>query len=452
MASFRRSSLGPLAVAMALALTLGTGLAFGLMPALHAGRAPAGLALRGGGASATGSEHTRARATLVVAEVALSLALLVGGALMVEGFRRMSGPDLGFDPAGVMTLRIQLREARYPDAAARKAYHARALERIALLPGVGGPSNVAMISRLPSSGSMSGVRVTPEGGEAAAGVEQRAALRIVTPHVFEVLRLPIVSGRAVDARDVSDASAVVVVNETLAHRVWPGREVLGRRLTFADAEGASRLYTVIGVARDVKRNWFERDVAPMAYVADAQWGAARMHVSVRGGSKPQALVRPTIRALMALDPDVPVDGAMSVESFLAENTSGVRVGATLMSWLGAFALALAAIGLYALVAFHVARRVPEFGVRMALGARREDILALVLREGGQLVGWGLAVGAPLAAALCWVMTVTLFGVVRPHAFTLLGICALLLLTAAVALWVPAWRASRLDPVDALRRE
>jgi putative ABC transport system permease protein len=437
-------------VAYALAVTVCTGLAFGLMPAVHAGRAPAAAALRGGMHS-LGSEHTRARATLVIGEVALSLALLVGGALMVEGFRRMSGPDLGFDPSGVLTAQLQLREAGYPDAAARKAYHARALETLAALPGVG-DANVAMISRLPSSGSTSGLSVAPEGGVTPAEPAVRAALRIVTPHTFDVLRLPMVSGRAVDARDADDAPAVVVVNQTLARRAWPGRDPLGRRLGFAGAAGAPRTYTVIGVARDVKRNWFERDVAPMAYVADAQWGAAFMQLIVRGGEEPLALAPSVRRALAAIDPGVPVDHVMSLASYLGESSSGVRVGATLMSWLGLFALALAAIGLYALVAFHVARRAPEFGVRMALGARREDILALVLGEGGRLVGLGLAVGVPLAAGLCWVMTATLFGVVRPTLPTLAGISAVLLFAAGIALWVPAWRASRLDPVEALRRE
>ena len=437
-------------VAYALLVTVGTGLAFGLMPALHAGRAPAAMALRGG-AGALGAEHTRARATLVIAEVALSLALLVGGALMVEGFRRMSGPDLGFQPSGVLTAQVLLRASRYPDAAGREEYHVRALERLAALPGVG-DANVAMMSRLPSSGSISDLPVTPEGGAAATEPALRAALRVVTPHAFDVLRLPIVNGRALDARDVAAGPAVAMLNETLARRAWPGREALGRRMSFVDAEGALRTYTVIGVARDVKRNWFERDVAPMVYVADAQWGAPFMQVIVRGGADPLALAQPVRRALVALDPDVAVDRVMTMDTYLGERTAGVRVGATVMSWLGLFALALAAIGLYALVAFHVARRAPEFGVRMALGARREDILALVLREGSRLVGLGLALGVPLAAALCWVMMATLFGVIRPTVPTLAGISTVLLFTAGIALWLPAWRASRLDPMAALRRE
>jgi len=143
---------------------------------------------------------------------------------------------------------------------------------------------------------------------------------------------------------------------------------------------------------------------------------------------------------------------MLLTDFLGERTSGVRVGAALMWWLGLFALVLAAIGLYGLIAFHVARRIPELGVRMALGARREDILALILGEGGRLVGAGLAGGAPLALALGWVMTATLFGVVRPDFVTLAGIGAVLLAAAGVALVIPAWRASRLDPVAALRQE
>src|SRR5206468_4259290 len=145
-------------------------------------------------------------------------------------------------------------------------------------------------------------------------------------------------------RDAPSSPAVVVVNETLAHRAWPGREAVGRRLGFVDAANTPRMYTVIGVARDVKRNWFERDVAPMAYVADAQWGAALMQVLVRSGADPLQLAGPARRALVALDPAVPVDDLMSLKAYIDRTASGVGVGATLMSWLGLFALVLAAVG------------------------------------------------------------------------------------------------------------
>jgi len=192
----------------------------------------------------------------------------------------------------------------------------------------------------------------------------------------------------------------------------------------------------------------------MVYLPDAQWGAATMQVLLRAdaGRDPALLSASARRVLAALDPRVPAQRMIPLDRHLAEVTSGVRVGAMIMSWLGVFALALAGIGLHALIAYHVAQRAPEFGVRMALGARREDILALVLREGWRLLLMGMSLGLPLAVALGAVMTATLFGVVRPDPIALSGVLLLLVVAALLALAAPAWRASRLDPVDALRRE
>ena len=429
-----------------ISVTLVTGVAFGWVPALHAGRAPAALALRGSGPGTLGSVHARSRAALVIVEVALSLALLVGGVLMVDGFRRLGGTSLGFEPQGVLTFQVTLRKPAYADDATRVAYHDRLLERLAALPGVEG---AAMINRLPSSGSMGTLPVTPEGGVGAADRALRASPRMVTPRTFDVLRLPVLRGRAPAPSDDHGAPDVALVNESLARRAWPGLDPIGRRLTID-----SRAVTVVGVVKDVKRNWYERDIANMLYLPDAQWGASTMQVILRAqaGRDPSLLGAPARRALAALDPLVPAQRMIPLEEYLAEQTSGVHLGAQVMSWLGAFALLLAAIGLNALIAFHVAQRSPEFGVRMALGARREDILTLVLSEGWRLVMAGFAIGLPLAVSLGAVMTATLFGVVRPDPFALSGVLLLLVAAALLALAAPAWRASRLDPVEALRRD
>jgi hypothetical protein len=204
----------------------------------------------------------------------------------------------------------------------------------------------------------------------------------------------------------------------------------------------------------VKRNWYERDIASMVYLPDGQWGASSMQVLLRvqSGRDPLMLAAPARHALAALDPLVPARQLIPLEDYLAEATSGVRVGAAVMSWLGIFALLLAGLGLHALIAYHVTQRAPEFGVRMALGARREDILALVLREGWRLVLFGLSIGVPLATSLGMVMTATLFGVVRPDLAALGGVLLLLAVAVVLALAAPAWQASRLDPVEALRRD
>jgi len=430
-------------LALVVGVTLVTGVMFGWVPALHAGRAPAAAALKGGGSGSLGAVHARSRATMVIAEVALSLSLLVSGVLMLDGFRRLSGTELGFEPRGVLTARVTLRERDYPDAASRIAFHARLLEQLAAVPGVQG---VGMISRLPSSGSAGTLPVTAEGRASTPEQALRASPRLVTAQAFDVLRLPIVHGRAFAVSDAEGSPPVAMVNESLARHAWPGRDPLGRHITVDN-----RVLTVVGVARDVKRNWYERDIANMVYLPDAQWGASTMQVLLRS-AQPMAQAAPLRSVLAALDPGVPAQDVIALDRYLAEATSGVRVGATLMSWLGVFALLLAGIGLHALIAFHVSQRGPEFGVRMALGARREDILALVLGEGWRIVLAGLGLGLPLAVVLGAVMTATLFGVVRPDPLALAGVLALLVGAALLALTAPAWRASRLDPVEALRRE
>ena len=431
---------------LVLGVSLVTGLAFGWVPAIHAGRAPAALALRGGGPGMLAAVHARSRAALVIVEVALSLALLVGGVLMIDGFRRLGGSSLGFEPRGVLTFQVTLRPPAYTDAESRADYHGRLLERLAALPGVEG---AALISRLPSSGFAGTIPITPEGGERAPDRALRASPRMVTPLTFDVLRLPVVRGRALVASDGRGAPDVALVNESLARRAWPGLDPVGRRLTLDQ-----RALTVVGVVKDVKRNWYERDMASMVYLPDAQWGASTMQVLLRvpAGRDPAQLGAPARRALAALDPLVPAQRVIPLEEYLAESTSGVRLGATVMSWLGVFALVLAAIGLHALIAYHVAQRSPEFGVRMALGARREDILALVVGEGSRLVLAGFGCGLPLAIGLGAAMTATLFGVVRPDPLALGGVLLLLVSAASLALVAPAWHASRLDPVDALRHD
>ncbi|MEQ1833429.1 MAG: FtsX-like permease family protein, partial [Candidatus Eisenbacteria bacterium] len=429
-----------------------TGIAFGLMPAMNAARQSDARGLRGG-SSALGAVRARARAVLVVAEVALSLTLLAGGALMVEGLRRLAGPELGFQPEGVLTARIQLPEQRYPDSAARSQFHARIVERLAVVPGV---TEVALMNRLPSSGGTATVPVRAELRDVGLTEGSRdaieASLRIATPGAFRVLRLPLVSGRDFGPGDDASSARVAIVNETFARRTWRDRSALGRRVIVPASDGSAQAHTVIGVARDVKRNWIERDIAPMVYVADAQRGAAGTSLLVRGsGMAP--VDAPAVRAaLAALDPEVAVGPLFDFATDLAEHTSGVRIAATTMSLLGVFSLLLAAIGLYGLIAFQVARRTAEFGVRMALGAQRGDILSLVFGEGARLVGVGFAVGVPLATAACWAMTALMFGVVKPSAMTLGGIVLTLCVVAACALGWPAWRASQLDPAESLRRD
>jgi len=305
---------------------------------------------------------------------------------------------------------------------------------------------------LPWAGSTREHVIDVEGAARVKGDEVRGSLRRTSPEYFGALRIPVRHGRAFTAADDSAAARVAIVSQAFARKAWPGAEALGRRVRFAQVDGRSEWRAVVGVAADVRRNWFERDLAPTVYVPVAQWAPVAFQLAVRTAGDPAAMTAAARRALAALDPQQPAHDVMPLEHALANQISGVRMGATVMSMMGVFALLLTALGLYGLVAFAVALRTREMGLRMALGARREDVLALVLGEGSRLALTGVAIGAPVAIALAVVMAATLFGVVKPQWWELAGVALALAIVSALASGLPAWRASRLDPVDALRQE
>ena len=432
-----------------LALSVLTGLFFGLAPALQASRVAPREMLSEGGAGSIGSLRARGRRALVIGEVAAAFTLLVGALLMVQGFRRLSRPQQGFESRHVLAMRVDLSRTRYATDAARSDYARRAIERLSALPGV---AAVGGVDLLPWAGSTREHVMELEGAARVAGDEVRGSLRRTSPGYLETLRIAVPRGRAFTAGDDSVAARVAIVSEAFARRAWRGAEPLGRRVRMSQIDGRSEWRTVVGVAADVRRNWFDRDLAPTVYVPIAQWAPVNLQLAVRAAGDPGALGTAARRALAALDPQQPSHHVQPLDEMLRDQISGVRIGAVVMGLMGVFALLVTALGLYGLVAFAVALRTREMGVRMALGARREDVLVLVLGEGSRLALTGVAIGAPAAIGLALVMGATLFGVVKPTAWELAGVAGALAAVAALASGVPAWRASRLDPVTALRQE
>ncbi|HEV2736269.1 MAG TPA: ABC transporter permease, partial [Longimicrobiaceae bacterium] len=430
----------------ALLLALGTGVAFGLAPALRASRPDVHPALREG-SGGRGAGRTRLRSAFVVAQLAMSLLLLVTAGLFVQALRSALATDLGFDPDGVVVADLNLRAQGFDDARSA-AFHRRVVERIAALPGV---ETVGAAQFAPMSGNTMSVDVeTPERPNPAPApgrTPMNAAYTVVDPGYFRALRIPLVAGRGFTASDREDAPPVVVVNQTLARRFWPGQNPVGRRLRVFREE-----HEVVGVARDGKYQALDQEPTSFLYLPLAQAGADRMTLFVRARTEPGRTLAAVRREVAALDPDVPMQQAMPFSALVGMSLFPQRLAATLIGAFGLLGLALAAVGIYGVLSFHVGQRTQEIGVRLALGAAAGDVVRMVLRQGLRLVAVGVALGLAAALAATRLLTGLLHGVSATDPATFLAVPALLAAVALLASWLPARRAARVDPMTALRTD
>jgi putative ABC transport system permease protein len=446
----------------AVGVSLATGLLFGMAPALHASRSDLAAALKEGGAGALGadggSRRLTARGLLVPVQVALALVLLVGAGLMTRSLARLTGFQAGFEPEGVLTMRFDPSGVTDDDAAKAIVFRRTLLERISALPGV---TSAATGRTAPlSSRHMVAIvrqvddrRLVAEGNFPGTGAAIQIGLHDVSPDYFRTLAIPIKKGRAFTAEDRAETPKVVIINETAARRLWPGQDPIGRRVaatSFFFADGASA--EVVGVAGDVL---YGRPGDPQAldlYYPTFQAGLRWASLFVRTDGDPAALSPMIRREMKALAPNLPVFDISTLERRAARTFSRERFGAALLSLLAGIALFLASVGIYGLVAETVSSRTREIGVRMALGAAPGDIVRRVLRRGLALAGAGLAAGILAALGLSRLLSSLLFGVGAGDPATYAAVSALLLLVSAAACWIPARRATRVDPVTALRSE
>jgi predicted permease len=438
-------------LAYALAMATATGLLFGLVPALRATRRAVAPTLRASGrGSSAGAGARRLRDGLVVVELALSLVLLAGAGLMVKSMLRLQTVDPGFQPAGVLAARLRLGGERYDAVAARGALLARAAERLRALPGV---VAVSAVSAAPLSGSGTSSSFDVQGRNVPEGQEPVAETRTVLPGYFATMRMPLLAGRDFTAAEAHDTAArVVVVNETMARRWWPGQDPIGRRVSIGgDGEDAPWL-TVVGVTRDVRQRRLGRAAEEQMYLPFATGARREMTLLVRTAGDPATLAPALRREVGALDaalPFVDLDTMTAVvhRSLWLQRLYGVLFGA----FAGA-AVLLAVVGVYGVIAYAVAQRVRELGVRLALGARPRDVAALMLRDGARLAGLGLGVGLVLALGVTRVLGATLQGVSPHDPAVFLGVTTVLGAAALIASWIPARRAARVDPAHSLRAE
>jgi putative ABC transport system permease protein len=442
----------PRVLGFTLAVAAATGVAFGLAPALQGSAPDLTEALKDGARGATaGPGRGRLRSALVVAEVAMTLVLLVGAGLLVKTVGRLQGVDPGFDPQNAVSMNVWLPAATYPNGESRMAFFDRLLERVAALPGVeaAGVTNV-----LPSGSNFDRFAVEAEGQPRPPGEGAEVDRYVVSQGYLRAMRIPVLRGRALTERDGPDAPPVVLVNETLARSLWPGEDAVGKRVRSPQtAAGEERPWlTVVGVVGDVRQYGLDRPATRQVYFPYAQSPRSAMTLVVRAPAESSGLVAAVRREVLAVDPNQAVFDVATLEQVLADSIALRRLATILLGLFTAVALALAAVGVYGVVAYTAAQRTHEIGIRMALGARPEDVLRLVVGQGMRLAIAGIVVGLVAARVLSGLLESLLFEVRAADPAIYAAGAAIAAAVAAAACAAPAARAARVDPMVALRHE
>ena len=432
------------------AATLGSLLLCAAIPALLATRPKIEESLRQGDARGTsGRSASRLRAGLVVAETALALMLLVGAGLLVRSLMTLTAVDPGFDPDGVLALSVQLPDSSYPEDAQISGYFDRARQEIAALPGV---ESVSQTFSIPFAGGKAILNFAVEGQPPAVpGEEPEAGYQVVAPGFFETLRIPILQGTGLPASADLESMDVAVVSESMAREFLLEGDPVGQRFTFGDPANENWVQ-IVGVAADVRHDGYDKPQRAMIYISSRQatwpWGT----FLVRASGPPASHAAAARRALYAIDPDIPVYKVQPFSDYLGASVSDRRFLTLLLGFFAAVAAALAALGIYGVVAYSVAQRRREIGIRMALGARRERVVRAVVGGGLRLTLLGMVLGVAAAVALSRFLAGHLFGIgvndPPSYAFGAL----MLVLVAVAACWLPARRAAGIDPAVTLRSD
>jgi putative ABC transport system permease protein len=436
-------------VSFTLLLSLITGAAFSLIPAWQASNASLNEGLKQGGRAGTGAAAGRARDALVVFEVAVCLVLLVGAGLMLQTMARLRSIDLGFRSDHLLTLRTTLPRAKYADLVRRTGYYQRVLDGVRTLPGV---ESAGFGSTLPflSMGNTVGYLVE---GQPAPGRDDfsDALIRVTSGDYLQALGTRMLEGRPFRQSDGETAPLVAVINESMARRYFPGQSALGHRLSISS--NLAQWRTIVGVVRDVRERGYELAMKPGIYLPQSQTADFFTDsLIIRTVSEPSTLAPSIRRIISSVDSEQPVAAVRTMDEILDTNVADRSQQMTLLTAFAALALILATIGLYGVLAYSVTQRTREIGLRMALGAGANRIVGAIVLRGLTLAAIGLAIGLATAWALARTMTSLLYGISATDRMTYAAVAALLLAIAAAASWIPAIRASRVDPAIVLREE
>jgi len=434
-----------------LAVTLASGVLFGLAPAFRTSRTDLTDSLREGGRSMTGSIRSRRmRAALVVAEFAMAVLLLVGAGLMIRSLGALRGVDPGFQSDRVLTMRVMASNTRMPERAQVAQFYQQLIGRLESLPGVrdAGAIRDFTLSVTPNSGVFTIEGRPPEADENRI----EATLDPVTPRLFPALGVPLKSGRFISDQDGPDAPLVTLINETFAKRYWPNEDPIGKRFTFGGGGPNARWMTIVGVVGDMRRRGLDIAARCETFQPLAQSPSRGLNLVIRTVGDPLQLAQAVRTEIRALDRDSPIMSIATLDQVIGTSLAERKFQTTPLGLFSGLALVLAAIGIYGLMYQTVARRTHEIGVRMALGAGARDILTMVVREGLVLALAGIGLGLAGAFALTRLLSTLLYGVSSTDPITLVGAAGILVLTSLAASWIPAYRAAKVDPMEALRYE
>jgi putative ABC transport system permease protein len=436
-----------------LLISMMTGIIFGLAPALKASKPDLNDALKEGGRGSTeGFSGRRLRNLLVVSEMALALVLLISAGLLIRSFLRLQQVNAGFDPSNVLTAQVGLPESKYKEGVQVSAFFEQTLERIAALPGV---ESAGGITVLPLSGNNMRTSFTVQNRPAPPpGQEPLAELRTVTPGYFRTLRIPLLRGEEFTENYKRGSPGRIIINDTMARRFWPDEDPIGQRVSIGISldDADPTVWEIVGIVGDVRHASLDVEPSPEMYVSHSQMSWPFLTLVVRSSSDPMAMAGPVRDQILAIDKDQPVSSIRSMERMVSASIAQPRFYLLLLGIFAALALVLAAVGIYGVLSYSVTQRMHEIGIRMALGAEPADVIKLVVGQGMMLALAGVAIGLIGAFVFTRLMSSMLYGVSATDPVTFAALALLLTAVALLASYIPARRATKVDPMVALRYE
>jgi putative ABC transport system permease protein len=431
-----------------LVLCVVTGIAFGLVPSLLAShRDVNGTLKESGRGSNEGRKSRSSRPALVVVEVAIAVVLVTGAGLLMKSFGNLMHVDPGFSPTNVTTFLMTLPKSRYPQPTQQAEFYRRLVESVQTLPGV---QSAGVSSFLPLAGALRYVYFCPEGMICQGlGKDPVIAVRQISSDYLQTMRIPLLRGRVFNEQDIAGVKPVVIINQTVAQKYFPAQDAVGKHL--ANSRDKIEM-EIVGIVGDVKFTGLNTPYIPEMYMPQAQNPAATMTLVVRSTSNAQPLIAAVRQKTAEIDPDLPLSNIASMSEVVSASVAQPRLTTQFTGFFAALAMMLTAVGIYGVLAYSVTQRTHEMGIRMALGASRGEILKMVVGQGMKLVLSGLVLGLVVSLAVTRLLTTLLFGTSARDPLTFVAVTLLLIIVALLAAYIPARRASQVDPIVALRYE